>query len=124
PSRLHRPRRGSRGGAARAAPVLRAEMAGHRREPPLDRRNRRRDPQAHRPAPRRRDVIVLASQSKARRTILAAAGIDAVAEPAMLDEAEIKQRVRAAGGDAATCALTLAEAKAAHGSRQNNDALV
>jgi septum formation protein len=69
-------------------------------------------------------VIVLASQSKARRALLAVAGVEAAIEPAALDEDEIKRRVRSEGGDTARCALTLAEAKAARVARNHADALV
>jgi septum formation protein len=69
-------------------------------------------------------MIVLASQSKARRALLAAAGIPAVVEPAAIDESEIKRQVRAEGGSAETCALALAEAKAARVSRNHAEALV
>lgn len=69
-------------------------------------------------------MIVLASQSKARWALLAAAGVKAAADPASLDEGEIKQRIRAEGGNADRCALALAEAKAARVSARHGDALV
>jgi septum formation protein len=69
-------------------------------------------------------MIVLASQSKARRALLTAAGIDAAIEPAALDESEIKRRVRADGGSSERCAAELAVAKAARVARKNLDALV
>jgi len=69
-------------------------------------------------------MIVLASQSKARRALLTAAGIDAVIEPAALDEGEIKRRVRGEGGTTERCATELAAAKAARVSQKNPDALV
>jgi septum formation protein len=69
-------------------------------------------------------MIVLASQSAARRAILAAAGVEAQIEPAAIDEDAIKRYVRAQGGSAEDCAVALAEAKAARVSRNHPAALV
>ena len=56
--------------------------------------------------------LILASASTARSRLLAAAGVDFRIEPAEVDEALLKQASRIEGGDAAGCALALAEAKA------------
>lgn len=56
--------------------------------------------------------IVLASASRARLALLQGAGVSVVAEPAAVDEAEIKQALRAEGADAARTAEALAELKA------------
>ena len=48
---LHRSRRRARGGAARAPPLLRAALAGDRRDAPLDRGNGGGDPEAPGAAP-------------------------------------------------------------------------
>lgn len=69
-------------------------------------------------------MIVLASQSTARRALLAAAGIAAAVEPADIDEGEVKRRLRAAGGSSEHCAVALAEAKAVRISRKHVAALV
>ena len=69
-------------------------------------------------------MIVLASQSRARRAILAAAGVEAAVAPAAIDEDAIKHRMRAAGGSAEDCAVALAEAKAATVSHTRDAALV
>jgi septum formation protein len=57
-------------------------------------------------------TLVLASASAARARLLAAAGIDVTVDPAGIDEGSIKRESRAAGADAASCALHLAEMKA------------
>jgi septum formation protein len=54
-------------------------------------------------------ALVLASQSKVRRTVLEAAGIPVEARPANLDERAIEQAVKGGPGDVA---LTLAREKA------------
>lgn len=57
-------------------------------------------------------VLILASASAARARLLAAAGIDAEADPADLDEAAIKIECRRARRSTDDCAGALAEAKA------------
>jgi septum formation protein len=56
--------------------------------------------------------LILASASKSRANLLRAAGVVFAVEPADVDETAIKAEYRAAGKDASTCALALAEAKA------------
>ena len=56
--------------------------------------------------------FVLASSSAVRARLLAAAGIEAIVDPAAIDETRIKDESRAHGRDAGDCALSLAEAKA------------
>jgi nucleoside triphosphate pyrophosphatase len=56
--------------------------------------------------------VVLASQSAARRKVLAGAGIEAIVAPAAIDESGVKRACRAARNRAEDCALALAEAKA------------
>jgi septum formation protein len=68
--------------------------------------------------------LVLASQSAARRALLAAAGIAAAVDPADIDEGAIKSAHRAQGKSADDCALALAEAKAAHVSPRHPAQLV
>ena len=58
------------------------------------------------------DSLVLASASTERAQLLAAAGVEFRVEPPELDENVLKQACRAAGRDAAGCALALADAKA------------
>ena len=55
-------------------------------------------------------AIVLASASAARLALLRGAGVDVEAEPAAIDESEIKQALRSEGADATAAAL--AELKA------------
>ncbi len=68
--------------------------------------------------------IVLASASAARATLLRAAGVALAAEPAAIDEGEVKASLRAAGASAAAAAETLAELKAQRVSRRRPGALV
>ena len=56
--------------------------------------------------------IVLASASQARLALLQGAGVDVIADPAAIDETEIKQALRAEGADIAEAAEALAELKA------------
>jgi septum formation protein len=58
-------------------------------------------------------VIVLASQSPARRRILEAAGVAVTVDPAAIDEDPVKRAFRQEGRSAADCATALAEKKAA-----------
>ena len=68
--------------------------------------------------------IVLASESRARLELLQHAGLRLRAEPARIDEAEVKASLRAERADAAAAAETLAELKATRVSRYAPGALV
>src|SRR5689334_23157240 len=68
--------------------------------------------------------LILASASSARAQLLAAAGLDFLVEPAVLDEASLKRACRAEAADAADCALALAEAKARQVAARSNRAVV
>ncbi len=68
--------------------------------------------------------VVLASASKVRATLLRAAGVTISVDPAMVDEAEVKQSLRAAGAPSTVLAETLAELKAQRTSRRHSGALV
>lgn len=68
--------------------------------------------------------VILASASPSRRQILANAGVSFRVEPAPVDEAEVKEALRAEDAPAAAVAETLAELKAAHVSRRHPGALV
>jgi nucleoside triphosphate pyrophosphatase len=68
--------------------------------------------------------LILASASSARAQLLAAAGLDFLAEPAVLDEASLKRACRADAFEAADCALALAEAKARQVAARSNRAVV
>lgn len=68
--------------------------------------------------------IVLASASTARAALLSAAGIAFEIVPAMVDEAVLKRRARAAGESPIACALVLAQEKACEVSRRFPEALV
>lgn len=69
-------------------------------------------------------TLVLASSSVVRARLLAAAGIEAVGDPAAIDETRIKNESRALGRDAGDCALLLAEAKARSVALRHHGALV
>ena len=66
--------------------------------------------------------LVLASQSRARAAVMAAAGLDFAAVPTRVDEAEVKVACREEGLDAIETALTLARMKAAR--VRDKDAIV
>jgi septum formation protein len=68
--------------------------------------------------------LVLASASTARATVLENAGFVVERLPASIDEDAVKQAFRAEGGDAASCATALAEAKAARISQRRTGSLV
>ncbi len=68
--------------------------------------------------------LVLASQSAARRDLLARAGLRFKALPARVDEAALKEGARAEGLTAEDTALMLADAKAARLSAGRPDAVV
>lgn len=57
-------------------------------------------------------MIVLASQSRARSSLLEGAGVKAARAPAAIDETEIKASYRRKGAAPGVCAMALAEAKA------------
>ena len=73
-----------------------------------------------RPVPR----LILASQSKFRAGLLAAAGVTAEAMPAYVDEVEIKTAAKAEGMSAEDTAMLLASLKAERIARRFPDALV
>jgi septum formation protein len=68
--------------------------------------------------------VVLASASRIRRTMLANAGVDVACEVAGVDEAVVKEAMRARGESVDAIAAALAESKARAVSRRNPDALV
>ena len=68
--------------------------------------------------------LILASQSKFRAGLLAAAGVTAEAMPAHVDEAEIKNAAKAEGISAEDTAMLLASLKAERIARRFPDALV
>lgn len=68
--------------------------------------------------------IVLASASKARRRLIAAAGIAAEVVPAQLDEAGVRASLHQDGASAAEAALALAGLKATRVSQERPDSLV
>lgn len=69
-------------------------------------------------------TLVLASSSAVRARLLAAAGIEAVVDPAAIDETRIKDESRVLGRDVGDCALLLAEAKARAVAPRHRGALV
>jgi septum formation protein len=69
-------------------------------------------------------TLVLASASTSRAELLRAAGVDFVIDPADIDETVIKQEHKACGRDAESCAVALAEAKAAVVATRHPEALV
>src|ERR1700733_3441779 len=106
-------------------------MAGHRRDAPLDRGNRRRHHEAAGEAARHGGLragmppeIILASASRIRLDLLERAGVGAIAEAAAVDESALKAAFRAEGAPAEACAEALAELKAARISGRSPAALV
>lgn len=69
-------------------------------------------------------LLVLASASASRSSILRQAGLSITQEAAGVDEDMVKQSLRSEGADAAHVALTLADLKAQHISRRFPDAFV
>ncbi|WP_035484611.1 Maf family protein [Geminicoccus roseus] len=70
-------------------------------------------------------LLILASQSPARRRMLEAAGLSLVAEAASVDESEMKHALAAEGVSAQDAAVILAEVKAQRvAARYGGDALV
>lgn len=63
-------------------------------------------------------TLILASQSQGRLDMLRAAGVDVIAEPALVDEDAIKQSLAAEGAKPRDIADALAEAKAVKVSRK------
>jgi septum formation protein len=68
--------------------------------------------------------LILASQSRFRAGLLAAAGVAVETMPAHVDEAEVKAAARAEGTSAEDTALLLASLKAERIARRHPDALV
>ncbi len=68
--------------------------------------------------------LILASASRSRQALLAAAGLRFQVRSADVDEAALKQAARSAGASAAATALDLAQAKAAAIAKVAPDALV
>ncbi|MCX7377750.1 MAG: Maf family protein [Alphaproteobacteria bacterium] len=68
--------------------------------------------------------LILASQSRFRAGLLAAAGVAVETMPAHVDEADVKQAARAEGASAEETALLLASLKAERIARRHPDALV
>ena len=68
--------------------------------------------------------LVLASGSHSRKTLLTAAGVNYVADPADLDEDALMAQLRAEGANAERVASELAVQKALHVSRRHAGALV
>lgn len=69
-------------------------------------------------------TLVLASGSATRAALLRGAGVPFTVDKAGVDEASVKASIRAEGGDADACAITLAELKAVAVSRRHPGALV
>ncbi len=68
--------------------------------------------------------LVLASESAARKRLLAAAGVAFETAPAGIDEGAVKHACRERGERAADCALALAREKAARVAERRPDAIV
>ena len=68
--------------------------------------------------------LILASQSRFRAGLLAAAGVAVETMPAHVDEADVKRAARAEGASAEETALLLASLKAERIARRHPDALV
>ena len=69
-------------------------------------------------------MLILASQSSARKALLAGAGLRFDTARAAIDERALETAARAAGADAPEVALALAEAKAKAVSKDQNSAFV
>lgn len=69
-------------------------------------------------------TLVLASSSRSRQTMLTAAGVVFIADPACVDEGAVKKTLSAERADASTVAQTLAAMKADEVSHRHPDALV
>ena len=68
--------------------------------------------------------VILASASKTRATLLKNAGIDAICDPAYVDEDAVKNSLAYEGANATQVAETLAELKATTVSHRHKDAYV
>ncbi|HLI10182.1 MAG TPA: nucleoside triphosphate pyrophosphatase [Alphaproteobacteria bacterium] len=71
-----------------------------------------------------RSKVVLASASRTRASLLSHAGVPCIADPAGIDEDEIKRSLRGDGASAARAAEALAELKALKVSSRHGGALV
>ncbi len=69
-------------------------------------------------------MLILASQSKSRLSMLKRAGVDVLAQPSLFDEDSVKYAMRQEGANARMIADILAEQKALKISMKNPDALV
>ena len=69
-------------------------------------------------------TLVLASSSRSRQTMLTAAGVAFIADPADVDEGAVKKKLDEKQADAATVAETLAFMKADQVSSRHPDALI
>ncbi len=69
-------------------------------------------------------MLVLASGSATRAALLRGAGINFQIDAADLDEAAVRETVRADGGDASAAAAALADEKAVQVSQRHPGALV
>jgi septum formation protein len=69
-------------------------------------------------------TLVLASASRSRKTMLTAAGVVFIADPASVDEGAVKKTLSAKQADAATVAETLAMRKAEEVAGRHPEALV
>lgn len=69
-------------------------------------------------------MLILASQSKSRLSMLKRAGVDIIAQPSLFDENSVKYAMRQDGANARMIADTLAEQKALKISMKNPNALV
>jgi septum formation protein len=69
-------------------------------------------------------TLVLASSSRSRQTMLTAAGVAFIADPANVDEGAVKKTLGAKQADVVTVAETLAMMKADEVSRRHPEALV
>jgi septum formation protein len=69
-------------------------------------------------------ILVLASSSRSRQTMLRSAGVPFIADPATVDESAVKRDLAATKANPATVAETLAAMKADEVSRRHPEALV
>lgn len=69
-------------------------------------------------------MLILASQSKSRLSLLERAGVDVIAKPSLFDEDSVKFAMRQDGANARMIADTLAEQKAIKISMKNPDSMV
>lgn len=69
-------------------------------------------------------MLILASQSNSRLSMLKRAGVNVIAQPSLFDEDSVKQAMREEGANARMIADTLAEQKALKISMKNSDSLI